>query len=202
MREIEHEAAEIGGENFGGGERRQRAGRRFLPKAIANARLDAPRPAPPLIDIGARRADGLQPRQPEIGLEHRHARKPAVDHDAHAVDGQRSLGDRGGEHDLAPARRRFGDGAVLLGAIQRAVKRREIDVGGKAALGQQRGDAGDFALPRQKDQDGALFLGQRPPRGAGDLLLDADVGIAAEIARLDRKGPARALDDGGRKPSF
>ena len=123
MREIEHEAGQIGGEDFrpvGGFERR---GLRLVPQPVADARLGASGAAAPLVGGGARDAHGFEPRQAHVRLVARHAREPAIDHDAHALDGERGLGDRGREHDLAPARRRRRDRAVLHLGFERAVER-------------------------------------------------------------------------------
>ena len=102
-REIERQAGEIGGENLRLRERREAAGRRLLPQPVADARLDAAGAAAPLVGVGARDAHRLEPRQADVGLVARHAHQAAVDDDAHAFDGQRGLGDRGRQHDLAPA---------------------------------------------------------------------------------------------------
>ena len=86
--------------------RLQRPVRRLVPQPVAHARLGAAGAAAALVGGGPRHAHGLEPRQADVGLVARHARQPAIDHHAHALDGQRGLGDGGGEHDLAPARRR------------------------------------------------------------------------------------------------
>ena len=56
-------------------------------------------------------------------IEARDAREAAVDDDAHAVDGQRGLGDVGGDDDLALFVAR--DGGVLL--ARRAIRRAGAD---------------------------------------------------------------------------
>ncbi len=117
-------------------ERRQAAGRRLLPETIADAGFDAPGAAAPLVGVGAADAHRLEPRQPDVGLVARHAHKTAVDDDAHALDGQRGLGDRGREHDLAPPRRRGRDGQVLRARVHRAEQRRDVDIRRAHALAQ------------------------------------------------------------------
>ena len=54
----------------------------------------------------------------------------------------------------------------------------------------------DLGLAGQERQDGAGLRAQRPHDRVGHLVLDAGVGIAAEVARLDREGAALAGDDG------
>ena len=63
-----------------------------------------PGAAPPLVGRRTRNAHSLQPRQSQIGFIARHACKSAVDHHTHALDCQRSFGDRCRQHDLAFAR--------------------------------------------------------------------------------------------------
>ena len=92
-----------------GGQARAVSG--FVPQPVADAGLGAPGAAAALVGGGARDADGLEARHADAGLEARHAREAAVDDDAHALDGERGLGDGGGQHHLARGRRRRRDGA-------------------------------------------------------------------------------------------
>ena len=62
------------------------------------------------------------------------------------------------------------------------------------ALAQRRLGAADFAGAGQKHQQRAAIGAQRTLHGVRHLALDALARIAAEIARLDRKGAALALD--------
>ena len=66
---------------------------RLVPKPVADARLCSPSAAPPLIRRGPRYAHSLEPRDADARLEPWHTRDPAVDHDAHAFNGERSLCD-------------------------------------------------------------------------------------------------------------
>ena len=194
MGEIEHETGQIGGQDFrpvGGFERR---GLRLVPQPVADAGLGAPGAAAALVGGGARDAHGFEPRQAHVGLVARHPRQPAIDHDAHALDGQRGLGDRGRQHDLAPARRRRRNGAVLHLGIERAVERDDVDRRIGDALAQQRLGAADFGGARQERQHRAGVRAQRPLHGVRDLALDRRARVAPEIARLDREGAALARD--------
>ena len=163
-------------EDFRASEGLERAGRGLFPEAVADARLRAAGAAAPLIGGGARDAHGFQPCQADIRLEDRHAGETGIDDDAHALDGERGLGDGGGEHHLAPPGLRRAYRQILLAALQGAVERREVDGGIGDALAQKAFDPADLPLPRQEDQDGAA-LG---PQGARDriryLLVDAAVG--------------------------
>ena len=123
--------------------------------------------------------------------------KPAVDHDPHAFDGQRGLGDRGRQHDLPPPRRRRLDGAILGAGIKRAVERRDIDVGPADPRLQRLGDPADLALPRQENESRARLAIERLERRAGDLVLDPGSRIATHIARNHGKGAALAFDQRG-----
>ena len=144
LRQIEHEGRQIGGQNFRPRVRLQRSGLRLVPQPVADAGLGAAGAAAALVGGGARDAHGFQPRQPDIRLVARHARQAAVDHDAHAFDGERGLGDRRRQHHLAPAGRRRRNGAVLLARIERAKERDDIDASVVDALLEQRLGAADF----------------------------------------------------------
>ena len=109
LREIEHQRGKVGRENFRLGISGERSGLRFVPQPVANAGLGAAGAAPALIDRGARGAHGLKPGQADIRLVARHPRHAGIDDNAHALDGQRGLGDRGRQHDLALP---FGAGAM------------------------------------------------------------------------------------------
>ena len=134
LREIEQHAGQIGGEDFRPRVGLERRGLRLVPQPVADAGLGAAGAAAALVGGGARHPHGLEPRQADVRLVARHAREPAVDHDAHALDGERGFGDRGGEHDLAPAGRRRRDGAVLGLRVERAVERHHVDRGIADAL--------------------------------------------------------------------
>ena len=129
---------------------RPRAG----PAATAGSRRPAPcgrrgpaagRPRP--ADL-----DRLQPGHAAAGIEAGHAHQPAVDHDAHALDGQAGLGDGGGEHDLAPARRRgpIAASCAVLGQV--AVERQRSGRRPVEAVPQQLLHAADLARAGQEDQ--------------------------------------------------
>ena len=62
------------------------------------------------------------------------------------------------------------------------------------ALAQQRLDAADLGGAGKKHQERSGLRAQRPHRRVGDLPLDRRPRIAPEIAGLDRKGAAGALD--------
>ena len=191
---IERETGKIGGENFRRGVGLKAAVRRLLPQPIANAWLRAPGAPASLIGVRPADADRFEPSEADVGLIDRNAHEPAVDDDAHALDRERRLGDRSGEHDLAPPRRRGGDGEILRAAIERAIERRDVDVGALDTRFQGLGDAADFALARQEDEDRAAFACERLERDARDLVLDAGARIATDISCLDGEGAALALD--------
>ena len=194
LRQIEHQRRQIGAEDFRLGVGRERRGLRLVPQPVADAGLDAAGAAAALIDRGARGAHGFQPRQPDIRLVARHPREPAIDHDPHALDGQRGLRDRGRQHHLAPALRRRRNRAVLHGGIERAEQRHDLDRRVLHALGQLALGAADFRGAGQKRQHRAGIGAQRLGDRLGHLPLQRRVGFAAEIAGLDRKGAAEAFD--------
>jgi hypothetical protein len=93
MREVEQEPGQIGGEDFGRGGQRERCDFPFLPQPIADARRGAAGAPAPLVGRSARDAHGVEAGEAEIGLIARDAGKACVDHNAHALDGERCLGD-------------------------------------------------------------------------------------------------------------
>jgi hypothetical protein len=92
------------------------------PKPDAVTGRGAARAAEPLLRRGAADLFDEQRVDAAMRIEPRHAREAAVDHHAHAVDGQRRLGHVGRDDDLAllrPARH----GGVLLGGRKFAMQR-------------------------------------------------------------------------------
>ncbi len=196
MREIQHQRRQIGAENFGLGIGRQRRGLRFVPQPVAYAGLGAAGAAAALVDRGARGAHGFQPRQADIGLIARHPRHAGIHHDANAFDGQRGLRDRGRQHDLALAFRRRRNGAILHAGIERTEQRHDLDAGIVDAFAEKILGAADFRGARQERQHRTGIGAQRHRDGVRHLPLQRRIGLAAEIAGLDRKGAAFAGDDG------
>ncbi len=115
----------------------------------------------------------------------------AIDHDPDARDGQRCLGDRGGQDHTARLRRP--QRAVLLGRRKIAVQRQD-----KRAATVQRGlGAADFRHAREESEDVAVMLRQRGSDGAGDGVRQvADMGnVARLVLDGDREHPTGAFDD-------
>src|SRR6185437_8781904 len=104
---------------------------------------------------------------------------------------------RGRENDLAPPLRRRRDGEVLRAGVEGPIERRDVDIRALDARLQGLGDAPDFALPRQEDEDRAAFACERVERDARDLVLDAGAWGPADIACQNRIGAALAFDQRG-----
>ena len=122
-------ASRISGSAIG----RERAGLGLVPQPVADARLDAAGAAAALVGGGLRHAHRAQLGQAARRVVARHARQAAVDHHAHALDGQAGLGDGGGQHHLAPAGRRRLDRPVLHLALERADRAARGSPPGRAA---------------------------------------------------------------------
>ena len=75
VREIKHQAAEIGGENFRARRRLERGGLRLVPQPVADAGLGTSGAAAPLVGGGARHPHRLEPRQADAWLVARHPRQ-------------------------------------------------------------------------------------------------------------------------------
>jgi hypothetical protein len=143
-----------------------------------------------LVGGSARHAHGFEPRHPDIGLVAGHAGKPAVDDDAHALDRDRGFGNGGRKHDFAAAKRGRRNGAILLPARQRAVQRDNIGRCIDAAFEQCLG-AADFGGAGQKREQRARFGTHHTGNDVCHLWFNCSR-IAADIARLDRKGASFA----------
>ena len=122
-RTIEHEGGQIAGQNFWFLKGLKRAIGCFGPEPIGNPCRHTTGATSSLIGTGARHAHRFQPRQTEIGLITRDACQTAVNDNAHILDGQRSFGNGGGQHDFAPPLRTGLDGKILRFGIHDPVKR-------------------------------------------------------------------------------
>jgi hypothetical protein len=194
-REVERKTGKVGGEDFRAGIGFERRGLRLVPEPVADARLGAAGAAAALVGRRARHAHGLEPRHADIGFVARHAGKPAVDDDADAFDGDRGLGNRGGEHDFAAAACDGGDGAVLLIAGKHAVERNDVACRLEPALEQRLG-AADLRRSGKEREKRARLRARCAPDRVSDLRLDRPR-IAADIAGLDWKGAAFGGDHRG-----
>ena len=114
--------------DLGGAVRRAAAVLDLRPQPVGDARLDASGPAGALVGRVAADRHRRQPGHAGRRVEARRPGEPAVDDDAHALDGQRRLGDVGRQHDAPPARRRRRQGEVLLLDAQRSGERADVDV--------------------------------------------------------------------------
>ena len=193
-RQIQRKGGQVGFLNFRPLMRDQTPRLFLVPQAVADARLDTTRPAPPLFGRRPADLDRRQPRQAAGRLEPGHARQAAVDDHPHALDGQAGFRHRGRQHHLATAGRRRCNGPILLALIQRAVQGDDIDSRIAQPLVQPLDRAVDLALPRQEDQHRtALFaqgLHHRPRHG----ILESLGGVAAQIEGLDGEHPLLDLD--------
>ncbi len=190
--ELEGEAGEVGGLDL----RRRPGGKRAVlaprPELPGGAGSDAAGAAGALGGLGAGDAFGDQPGHAGAGIEAGAAGAAAVDDDPHVLDGERGLGDGGGEDELAP--RAGADRRLLRGEGHGAVERADVETG-QVETGR---DAPDLALAGEEGQKAALLRGG----GAGDQFGHRVVEAAArgertvEPARLDRMGAAFAGDDG------
>ena len=199
QRAVEEQGAEIGFQDFGGIEARKARRRRFLPEPVDQARPLPPGAARPLGGGGAAGAFGDQAGDPGRTVVAGTAGEAGIDDDAHAVQGEAGLRDRGRQHDLAPARRRSGDGRALGRRFQAAVKAVQVDPGRQPL--EPLGGALDLGHSGKESEQAALGFAQGAADGGRHLVLDPLLRRAAEVAKLDRETPALALDDGrGRLP--
>ena len=132
----------------------------FRPEAHTPSRRRPSRPARAL--VRARPADLLDEQRIDaaIGIEPRHAGQTAIDHHAHAIDGQRGFRDiRGYDHlsFLITRHRR-----VLVGDGKLSVQRQHEALGTRAGFTNRRNRAADFVGARHEDESIAVALPRDP----------------------------------------
>ena len=197
-RELEREAGEVGAGDLG----RREGGERPLlaagPEPVAPAGRDPAGAAAALLGLGAGDPLGDEAGHAGAGVEAGAPGAAGVDDDADVGDGQRGLGDRGGEDQpAAPA-------PAARARARCAAKGRPPCSGWSTTSGRQarreaRGGAGDLGLAGQEDQHAALGLGERRERQLGDGVLEARAPAPARRttagrasgSRPDRRGPRR-----------
>ena len=155
----ERSAARISGRRIG----LERSGLRLVPQPIADAGLSAAGAAAALVGGGARHAHGFQPRQPDVGLVARHARKPqSTTTRTPSMVSEVSAIEVASTTLRRPGRRRR-DGAVLRVGVERAVERAPRRRMGRGPLACSSASVrADFRLARQEHQHRAGFRAQRP----------------------------------------
>ena len=169
------------------------------PQPHAAARRGAARAARALLGAGAGDALDEQRIDAAVRIEARDLRLPSVDDHAHAVDGQRSLGDVRGDDDLAPfAPRHRG---VLLGGGQFAVQREHGALASGAGVADGGNGAADLVRAGHENEhiafglpaDALEFLRRGVPHGEITKRL-------FEVLHIDRKRPpARGQQLAGRE---
>ena len=97
---------------------------------------------------------------PRYGSKRAIRAEPAVDHDAHAVDGQRGFGDVGGDDDLAPLVARHG--GVLVGDGQFAVQRQDEELIRARVVADRLHRPVDLVRARHEDQHVAFRAPREP----------------------------------------
>ncbi|MCY1285500.1 hypothetical protein D9M70_344420 [compost metagenome] len=183
-RQLQGQAGEVGLEDFSAAVGSQLFVLRLRPEPVTGAGLQAPGTAGALGGGGAGYALGVQPGHAAGRVEARHPLQAGVHHHAYAIDGQAGLGDVGGQHHLALARRRRLDGGTLGGQVQVAVQRAEQDVAAPVEpIGQLLGHATDLRLAGQEYQQAAGLVGQGLEHRLHHLGLQG-------LARLGRPAPA------------
>ena len=121
------------------------------------------------------------------------ASKPAVDRHAHPVQGQRGLGNRGGEHDAAATVSIAADRGALGGGFDLAVER--MDRGVRQARRKPLAHPLDLAHTGQEGEDVARLPAPRGHHRASHPVLDRLRSIAAKPLDFQREASSLALDD-------
>ena len=153
-RQFERKARQIAGLDLG----RRIGGKRSVlapgPQLVAAAGCHPACAARALRGLGAGHTLGHQPRHARRRIEHGAPRPATIHDDPNVRNGQRCLGDGGGEHDLSRVRRR--DRRPLCLEVHRTKERLDRATTGQAS-GQRRLHPPDLTFTRQK--------GEQPPFG-------------------------------------
>ncbi|MBV6414633.1 MAG: hypothetical protein OMOMHJEC_02463 [Xanthomonadales bacterium] len=155
------------------------------PQAQRVARPEAAGAAGALGRRGQRDGHRFQPREADVRIEARLARKARIDHRAHAGQGQAGLGDIGCEHHAPAARRGRRHRRRLRLDREFAVQRDQVDVR-RHACGERALRLVDLAPARQEGEHIALAVRER--------LFDA----ACEVQRGTLLAARRQVLDGHR----
>ena len=162
---------------------------RLRPQAITRALGNTSRAARALVGRRLRYGHGFQSGEATVGIEARLARQAAVDHHAHAGQGDARFGHVGRQHDASPALRVRRECERLLFQRQLAMQGQQLHLA-RLDLGQGRQDLlriADLALPGQEDQYIAGMLGDRRFDAALELERQGLVAPCREVRHRHRK---------------
>jgi hypothetical protein len=192
--EVERERREVGLEDLGRRGRLEAALVLQAPQPQAQARPEPAGAAAALVGGGTRDARGDEAAHAGERLEARTAREARVHDDAHALDGERGLGDRGGEHHLAPARRRGRERRVLLGGRQVAEQRVHGDTRRQCASSSSRATRRISGAPGRNTSTSPVGSSSARRIARADVAREGGRLRARQVARLDGKGAALGGD--------
>ena len=134
---------------------------RLRPQPPGPAFGDTAGTAGALVGRSLRNSHHVQPREAAVGIKARLARQAAVDHHAHAGQGDRGFGDIGRQHDPATPIGRGLQHPRLLLHRQFAVQGQHLGIVRKYGRFQRRLHPRDLALAGQEHQHIARMPGQR-----------------------------------------
>ncbi len=190
--EVESQRGEVRVRDLRRRGRLQAAGLVLRPQPVAHARCSATGAAAPLVGRGARDARGHQSAHPRHRIEAGAACKAGVDHYPHALDGQRCLGNRRREHDLAPSRGGRRQRGILCRGGQVAEQGVHRHAARQRLLLQLPLHAPDLGCAGQEHEEVALVGAERRAHGSRRCSGERPGLRPREVARLDGKGAALA----------
>ena len=162
---------------------------RSVQSRSAKPRRGAPRAARPLIGGGPADFFHEQRIDAAIRIEPRDARQPAIDHHAHAVDGQRGLRDVRGDDDLPlPVVRQR---RILIGHGQLPMQRQHHEFRAHARTPHRLDRAVDLVRARHENEHVSLGHAGQPLQFIGGDIPDRDILGAVRLAAGTRSPPER-----------
>ncbi len=148
-------------------------------EANADAGTESPTSTGPLVRRRLRHFLDGKPLHLGAAVEPRDPGETGVDHVANARNGERGLGDVGGQHD--PASRVRLEDPLLLGRGQPRIQRDDFGVA-KLGVGQRFGCVSDLTLARTEDEHVAFALALEFSHGIDDRLgLVANLGVFVTV---------------------
>ena len=190
----QHQRGQVRLQDFGRIVAREASGGGLFPQAVRYARPEARGAASALGHRGLARAFRYQPCHAGGAVVPRASGEAGVDDDADAVERQAGLSDASGEHDFPPAVR-FGEnrGALRCG-VEAAVEFVQDNAVGE--VGEAIGGPFDLRNAGEEGEHAALRFAECAADRGGDRVLDAEFGLATDVAEGEWVAAAFAFDHG------
>ena len=181
--QFQRERRKICVQNFRRRLRVQGGMRAFRPKPVTISRAQTAGASPTLIRCCLRHFSRHQPTHSRGGIEFGIAPKTSVNNDANAFNGEAGLGNAGGEHDFALARRRRRECRILFGTFKLTVQRHDSNTAIEIRFLQRALHAADFRGAGQEAENVSGMITNRRAHHLCHLQLKVNVIAPWHIVR-------------------